>query len=101
MNKEIADKWIAALRSGEYKQAPGKLRVFGPAYCCLGVLCEVLNIEYDDNDMWLPFAAQKVSDMKSNIGLLSVETGSLASLNDRGMSFNNIANLIEHNWEQL
>lgn len=55
MKKEIADKWIAALRSGEYTQTKGHLclaeeytagppsnrRTYPPGYCCLGVLCEV------------------------------------------------------------
>jgi hypothetical protein len=66
MKKEVADKWIAALRSGEYKQTKGHLNVpeeftlnvpeeftvnNSPVYgarttypvglCCLGVLCEV------------------------------------------------------------
>ena len=37
---EIKAEWIAALRSGEYKQRSGGLR-HGDTYCCLGVLCEI------------------------------------------------------------
>jgi hypothetical protein len=34
--------WIAALRSGEYKQTRGKLRSNDlTGYCCLGVACEL------------------------------------------------------------
>ncbi len=46
MIKKYKEKWIAALRSGDYRQNRGSLRRmvdetnFG--YCCLGVLCEVL-----------------------------------------------------------
>lgn len=40
MNPEVKAKWVAALRSGEYKQAKGRLRD-GDAYCCLGVLCDL------------------------------------------------------------
>lgn len=36
MNKEWAEKWAAALRSGEYKQGTGRLRQ-GDRFCCLGV----------------------------------------------------------------
>lgn len=40
MNKEIAQEWIAALESGEYKQ--GKHQLNGPGgFCCLGVLCDI------------------------------------------------------------
>lgn len=40
MKKTLKLKWIAALRSGAYKQGKGRLRR-GDSYCCLGVLCEV------------------------------------------------------------
>lgn len=40
MDAELKAKWIAALRSGEYKQGNGRLRD-GDKYCCLGVLCDV------------------------------------------------------------
>ncbi len=40
MNKEIKKEWVAALRSGDYKQGRGSLR-HNDAYCCLGVLCEL------------------------------------------------------------
>jgi hypothetical protein len=37
MPKELADKWLAALRGGEYKQGRYALRC-RDGYCCLGVL---------------------------------------------------------------
>lgn len=59
MNKEIKEKWITALRSGEYKQARNFLKqnvvsvddiTLTPklAHCCLGVLCE-LYIKEENN----------------------------------------------------
>ncbi len=40
MNKEIKERWIKALNSGEYKQ--GTTFLNGPnGYCCLGVLCDL------------------------------------------------------------
>jgi len=50
MNKAVKRRWIAALRSGQYKQAEGQLReveyhdddtVTVNGYCCLGVLCDL------------------------------------------------------------
>lgn len=39
--KKDMKKWIAALRSGKYKQAKGELQN-EKGYCCLGVACKVL-----------------------------------------------------------
>lgn len=41
MNPEIKQRWVAALRSGEYKQAHHKLADAHGGYCCLGVLCDL------------------------------------------------------------
>ena len=41
MNPEIKAQWVAALRSGEYKQGRGQLRNTDDEYCCLGVLCDL------------------------------------------------------------
>lgn len=49
MNKNIAKKWVKALRSGKYKQGWGYLKTTNnegnPFHCCLGVLCELYNEE--------------------------------------------------------
>ena len=49
MKKEVAKKWVKALRSGKYKQGKGYLKQFNsknePRHCCLGVLCELYNDE--------------------------------------------------------
>jgi hypothetical protein len=41
MNKDIKDKWVAALESGDYPQGTGCLKSETGAYCCLGVLTEL------------------------------------------------------------
>ena len=47
MDPELKAKWIAALRSGKYRQAKSSLRrrisksVVG--YCCLGVACNIVS----------------------------------------------------------
>lgn len=40
MKKAVKTKWLNKLRSNEYEQARGALRM-EVGYCCLGVLCEV------------------------------------------------------------
>lgn len=44
-NKEVIEKWVAALESGDYPQARGALNIKhydgNHSYCCLGVLCEL------------------------------------------------------------
>ena len=56
MNKHYKEKWLAALRSGKYKQARGVLRGeavdgSGVGYCCLGVLVDACGFG-DDLDCW-------------------------------------------------
>ena len=56
MTEEMYNKWLAALRSGEYDHGIGRLRRTheGPnpqkdTFCCLGVLCDVM-----DTGEWEP-----------------------------------------------
>ncbi len=46
----IQTKWLEALESGNYKQGQGRLCALtdkgDKAYCCLGVLCELLNLPF-------------------------------------------------------
>ena len=46
MNSEYKIKWIDALRSGRYKQGAGYLRCAEDTFCCLGVLADVLGVEW-------------------------------------------------------
>ena len=41
MNQDIKQKWVTALRSGEYKQGFCRLRGEANNFCCLGVLCDL------------------------------------------------------------
>lgn len=61
MNKEIKEKWVNALRSGDYHQTAGMLRRKGDefldfttpdSFCCLGVLCDLYC--KSERDRWLP-----------------------------------------------
>lgn len=49
MNEDIKLKWVTALRSGRYQQTSGQLRD-ERGYCCLGVLCDVIDPNQWDSD---------------------------------------------------
>lgn len=58
MKADLKQKWVEALRSGEYEQADGALHdARKNSYCCLGVLCVVVGAKFaeftreaDDSD---------------------------------------------------
>ncbi len=52
MDPELKKKWVAALRSGEYKQGRNRLhRKVDNSFCCLGVLCEVAGYQKEEGEM--------------------------------------------------
>ncbi len=114
MNKEIAKKWVKALRSGKYKQGQKSLcTVKGKTakYCCLGVLCHILKTpyekcgdlkRYDEDTAVLPSSVLEKAGMHSCWGeTRSGHFSSLTHLNDDGKSFNEIADFIEQHAEEL
>lgn len=111
MKNDIADKWIAALRSGQYTQAKGVLKK-GNSHCCLGVLCELYLQEHpearwvqdgplnhffanseDCNHSLLPNAVRDWAGMRTKDGLMP--GSSLSIKNDAGYTFNGIASIID------
>jgi hypothetical protein len=46
MNAEVKERWLNALRSGEYKQTAFKLKT-NDGFCCLGVLCDIYSKEFN------------------------------------------------------
>lgn len=44
MPKQFGEKWVKALRSGDYKQTDGVLYCEDFGYCCLGVACAMVGI---------------------------------------------------------
>jgi hypothetical protein len=110
VNKRIKKLWVAALRSGEYKQARGQLRR-GDSFCCLGVLCNLHAQAHPDiaakqkyrgvymsSPAVLPLAVAKWADLKSEFGgiveIFRFNAG-LPYHNDRGSTFSEIADAIE------
>ena len=115
MKIEIKEKWLDALRSGEYKQGTKKLRTRFDEYCCLGVLCDIYNKETREGS-WREsdFSYEFINEGKPNVtiylpsyiakwaGLSETDprikskgNQPISHINDKGTSFNEIAELIE------
>lgn len=118
MNADVKEKWVAALRSGEYKQGTQALRR-GDKYCCLGVLCDLhaqeLMVEWTEEDsgtyrylgngMVPPVEVIEWAGLGDELpsvyipdpdGDELVDEYDLASVNDEsGYTFRQIADLIE------
>ncbi len=113
MNHEIKTKWLAALRSGDYRKSVHVLKRYFkhvPArYCCMGVLCDIIK---EDHPHAQELIEQKVASSMfgnskmSKFALLDQETLSytgvemqqqrrLTTMNDKGASFLTIAKYIE------
>lgn len=98
MNKEIQDRWVAALRSGEYKQGKYRLQRDDDTYCCLGVLCDLAVkdgvVAAFDGRRELP--PTTLSAWAGSSGWWRSGGVSLPSLNDGlGWTFDQIADHIE------
>ena len=111
MNPQIKQKWVSALRSGDYQQTKGRLRK-EDKFCCLGVLCDLyikenqLEWELVNNGNYYEFQ-YKVADLPPSVvgwsgipshNLMDISERTFAELNDSGSTFNEIADVIE---EQL
>ena len=109
MNPQIKQKWVSALRSGDYQQTQNRLRK-EDGFCCLGVLCDLYgkkhNVEWelvDDDGTYYKFQDKKGILPLSVIEWAGVEDDNpeicgetpLSRLNDSGSTFNEIADLIE------
>lgn len=49
MNKQLKEKWVAALNSDKYRQCKGKLHIrYDKTFCALGVLADVMQVNWDE-----------------------------------------------------
>lgn len=117
MKKNIAQRWIKALKSGKYKQGRDRLKKIqkdNERHCCLGVLCELYNKDQKSKNK-KPIRQRVVLDLSNRFsyvqfgscsestpptvkkwsGLTSDDDVYFADLNDRGCSFKKIASIIE------
>jgi hypothetical protein len=109
MNSEIKQKWVAALRSGNYKQGTSFLRDAGDYFCCLGVLCDIEQVpcksteedyafEYKFEDARTSLYSTLSVGFSNKMGLSSNNLDDLVDLNDnKRLSFSEIADYIEKN----
>jgi hypothetical protein len=103
MNPKLKQKWVTALRSGDYKQGKGKLCSLAnngiERFCCLGVLCDVAGVKreprpdlgfvrYEREATYLPL------EFSVDPALWEAQSY-LIRLNDKGVSFSEIADYIE------
>lgn len=119
MNPRIKQRWLEALRSGEYKQTTENLQDCR-GFCCLGVLCDLhakergtnwvrLNDNYElyGEAQTLPLSVQEWAGLDNDMGgvvdfdyedddVMYVKSESLPVINDTwNKNFNEIADLIE------
>jgi hypothetical protein len=116
MNQEIKEEWIKDLESGDYTQATGALRK-GDGYCCLGVLCEQYKRKHPEVEWesdgggnyiflgaggFLPTQVREWAKIRSTNGAYEIEDqgvcSDLATRNDEGSTFNDIAELIRRHF---
>jgi len=119
VNPEIKQKWVAALRSGNYVQGKGNLAINlgdGLKHCCLGVLCELAANEgiiekstigiskwinsFDGATKYLPMSVMNWAGLPNgpldNPMVQIPNTGvTLVDLNDNQSDFYEIADIIE------
>lgn len=107
MKKKIADRWVRALRSGNYKQGKQSLVLSDGSFCCLGVLCDLATkskVVSPDNYSHLGVLSDEVQEwagMQSDSGDRK-NRKSLTEYNDHcGYSFNKIADIIEKNYKDF
>ena len=113
MNKELKKRWVAALRSGEYQQTREYLQD-EIGYCCLGVLCDLVDsnkwsvVDNEDYPIYISYCFDNyITDREfpdhnwlKNIGLDPDTARYLASQNDEGASFKEIADYIQENIDE-
>jgi hypothetical protein len=96
MNPIVKKKWLNALRSGKFKQGQGALKN-SEGHCCLGVLCEITG-NSKNRDMQIGYPMDRAGfgePVKSFCGLSVDMQSELATLNDDGINFSEIADVIE------
>jgi hypothetical protein len=120
MKAEVKQKWIEALRSGQYNQGKNALKketIQGVEHCCLGVLCELAikdgveidvhqstctlapngAVSFNESHDFLPTVVQDWAELHTESIYVRKESEEIGvhMLNDTGHSFAQIADLIE------
>lgn len=108
--KRFKEKWLKALRSGEYKQ--GETFLFNNlenSYCCLGIAGSICGLKnkslscgslYTEEGGFSKYQIKKIEKVLPEILIGDFDNyivARLANMNDSGRSFKQIANWIEKN----
>lgn len=114
MKRAERDEWVAALRSGKYKQGHTALES-SEKFCCLGVKCDldidagrhgVSRTVYRDSDRVYAYYIDSAEDAAAYMPVQEIlgawhlsedDARTLSDMNDRGQSFAVIAQWIEDN----
>lgn len=123
LDPDFKARWVAALRSCDFKQGHNRLLDFDNNYCCLGVACivsgyhpdKIINKAMPSCEMvakWFNVETEKLISMFNcaddfhekiffTVTVIDKKTGEeyksqLTTLNDSGYSFIEIADLIEN-----
>lgn len=105
MDATLKARWVATLRSGNFKQSKQMLRDDKNRCCCLGVLCDLVKPNgwarrdsfgtgtwhHGMGDLYPSWS------LMQKIGLDEDTGRRLAGMNDNGQSFDEIADFIERN----
>lgn len=105
LSPELKAKWLQALRGGEYAQTREKLRD-DDGFCCLGVLCDLVDPKGWGADEWgdttFTYNDDEASgSLPSSMNLKFIagkdENKLIAMNDDEGKSFSEIADWVEAN----
>lgn len=102
MDSVIKKKWVDALRSGKYRQARMQLKERNPgrhcSYCCLGVLCNVIDPKGWDGEWFRGIETELPFELRRGLGITEDQQNTLVSMNDDDLAnFETIAQYIEEN----
>lgn len=103
MDAVVKAKWIAALNSGKYKQEQNVLRSASDNFCCLGVLCDVVNSSKWKKNEYGRWKYETVSavlpeELRKSTGINLFQENKLIRLNDiEQCTFEQIAHWIGEN----
>jgi hypothetical protein len=101
MKADIKQRWVEALRSESYQQGPSMLRSQENRFCCLGVLCDLVDPKgwQIDGDRFAHggYIGHLPCEIRAVAIISDDQCFSLMGMNDNGLTFPTIADWIEAN----
>jgi hypothetical protein len=99
MEPELKQKWVDALRSDKYKQGQWSLKTEDDCFCCLGVLCDIIDPHGWNTDRSFGEDFETVilaPEIRTKYTIPADKVGTVMEMNDsEGKSFADIADYIE------